>query len=100
MERPTPEQTRDARSRVLYWLHPSRIHLLGEQCEPAIRVLLAATEPPTDKELASALLIAGGNEPNPSSVAYATSILTNERPIAAGYVRDVVRHFLGAPEPK
>ena len=43
--RPTAEEIRQARSRVALWMHPSRIHLLGEQCAPAIATLLAATDP-------------------------------------------------------
>lgn len=43
--RPTPEEIADARSRLRYWLHPSRAHLLADQCVPQIETLLAATEP-------------------------------------------------------
>jgi len=50
MTRPAPEQIAEARSRIAYWLHPSRKHLFVEQCQSQIETLLAATEPRTDAE--------------------------------------------------
>jgi hypothetical protein len=103
MERPTPEKIKEAREVLLAGdavAYDDDV-CIGREDIDAIRILLAATMPPTDEEVA-AFCVAYKDEHLGHFDTNAANELTNMRfsmSLASG-MRAVIRAFLGTPEPK
>lgn len=98
--RPTAEQIKNARN----WFTSAKLrsievdHDLDETAN-AIRILLAATEPPTDEEIAARISFENIQH-HDKTEAFLTLKAMREPRSQESRIRNIVRYFVGAPEPK
>ena len=99
--RPTPEQIAEAREMLKDADDDVRDGIsLNYHGLQALRVLIAATKPPTYMEIAYAALLGAGHlHPKPDAVRFMCATIQGNTKLAAGYIPETVQVFLGKPKP-